>query len=97
MRMDWPLEYTEKFGTYVKIGLSRDTDYRKGQLQTGNPFKLTLVKEYAVTTMLVAEEVAHKEAQRHANKATGGGKEWFHVQQGVDPQKLIQEVDKKLT
>ena len=92
--MDWPPAYTTSFGTYVKIGLSRDPNGRPGELQTGNPFKLILQKEYYVGSMILAEEDAHKVAQ--AYKTVGGGKEWFHLPKGVELNTLIKIVENAL-
>lgn len=92
--MDWPPAYTTSFGTYVKIGLSRDPDGRPGELQTGNPFKLKLQKWYQVGSMQIAEEAAHYVVL--AYKTVGGGREWFHVPKDVDLDTLIKIVDDEM-
>ena len=94
--MDWPFAYTNSFGTYVKIGLSRDPGGRPGELQTGNPFKLKLQKCYKVKCMKWAEEDAYAHNAASAYKTNGGGKEWFHVPKGVDLNTLIKKVDDEL-
>lgn len=89
--MNWLPAYTTNFGIYVKIGLSQDPDDRKNELQTGNPFVLTVREFYEVQSMKQAEEAAHKVAKKVA-KTAEGGQEWFHLHTLNDLAKLIEIV-----
>ena len=94
MLMNWPPNHIDSFGIYFKIGFSENPDDRRGKLQTGNPFELTLFNTYYVTNMKSAETNAHEVASPY--KAVGGGNEWFHVSKRDDARKLIKEIEQNV-
>ena len=89
--MNWLPAYTTSLGIYVKIGLSQDPEDRKKELQTGNPFVLTVKEFYEVKNMKEAEEAAHEVAKTVA-KTVEGGQEWFRLQTLQDLDTLIKKV-----
>ena len=69
-------------GNLYKIGgvegESNEVDRRRGQLQTGNPRQLVVLKRYA-TRNCQAAEIAAQDAVSHNRVRYGGGTEWFRL------------------
>ena len=61
--------------SFYKVGVSKDPDERRDELQTGHPLLLVVEEKKKVKNMHRAEEQVHKELKRY--KAPGGT-EWFN-------------------
>lgn len=72
--------YVVKCRQFVKIGIAGDVASRLRELQTGNPFPLEILREYAAPRgVIVAVEMrAHDYLRKFAH--TG---EWFHCDQAT--------------
>lgn len=77
---------TDKKGnTPIKIGVSANPESRLKELQTGNPFKLIIIKTVPCLTKNAAHalESSLHELTRVTNKKMNG--EWFRIYQPIDP------------
>ena len=74
-----------KGNTPIKIGVSANPESRLKELQTGNPFKLMIIKTVPCLTKNAAYalESSLHELTRATNKKMNG--EWFKIYQPIDP------------
>lgn len=66
--------YVLQCKNYVKIGVSKSPDFRVKELQTGNPFKITLLLFLEVDNAFCSEKYFHS---KFSNRRGLG--EWFEV------------------
>lgn len=83
----------EEGTTYFKCGRSNKPSKRLGDLQTGNPRRLTISPK-PVTVMSSAENDLLKVMDKDFASGFGGGKEWFRGNKDK-AQTIINEVAKK--
>ena len=62
--------------SYYKVGVSKDPDKRRDELQTGNPLLLVVEEKKEVENMHRAEETVHDELEY--SDFVLGGTEWFY-------------------
>lgn len=85
--MNEPTVYIVKCNEYYKIGIADDINKRLSGLQTGNPYKIELVKAYRTRAAQTLEKMFHfalKSASLHIRG------EWFKMNEAT--LKLIVEV-----
>ena len=69
---------SERGTMYYKVGRSNDPDVRRGNLQTGNPRPLQILRQWMVTDMTRAEAAVKRSVHRYKINL-GGGTEWYEV------------------
>ena len=77
--------------TFIKIGKSGDPGVRLSNLQTANPFELTLVDYISVTHMGQAEDRAHNEAQNYYDRG-----EWYRFPRSAKARLMIRRIRQTL-
>ena len=62
---------------FAKVGFTNNCQQRVGNLQAGNPYRLTCFQTYHVCNKDRAETAAHNAISNYRAQ-TGGGREWFY-------------------
>ena len=75
-------EFIESVEFYLKVGISKNPDKRRADLQTGSPLSLVVLDSYGPVTNSAARKLEATLHSRLKTKDVPGGTEWAYTDDG---------------